>query len=52
MRIDRYPDVDMDLLPMNPTPPDFWQDRAACFGGCNLIEFRSTGVQVLSRIHF
>jgi WhiB family redox-sensing transcriptional regulator len=22
----------MDLLPMNPTPPDFWQDRAACFG--------------------
>ena len=32
MRIDRYPDVDVDLLPPNPSPPDFWQERAACFG--------------------
>jgi WhiB family redox-sensing transcriptional regulator len=27
-----YPDVDVDLLPPNPSPPDFWQERAACFG--------------------
>ena len=32
MRIDRFPDVDLDMLPMNPSPPDLWQDRAACFG--------------------
>ena len=22
----------MDELPTQPTPPDYWQDRAACFG--------------------
>lgn len=32
MRIDRLPDVDLGGLPADPTPPDFWQDRAACFG--------------------
>ncbi len=32
MRIDRYPDVDLSMLPGNPSPPDDWQDRAACFG--------------------
>ena len=32
MRIDRFPDVDVDALPANPSPPDLWQDRAACFG--------------------
>ncbi len=32
MRIERFPDVDLNALPPDPTPPDFWQDRAACFG--------------------
>ncbi len=32
MRIDRIPDVDVALLPEDPTPPDAWQDRANCFG--------------------
>ena len=32
VRIDRFPDVDVDALPANPSPPDLWQDRAACFG--------------------
>ena len=32
MRIERLPDVDLGALPEDPSPPDFWQDRAACFG--------------------
>lgn len=32
MRAERFADVDLDALPPNPTPPDFWQDSAACFG--------------------
>ena len=32
VRIERFPDVDLTRLPGNPTPPDFWQERAACFG--------------------
>jgi WhiB family transcriptional regulator, redox-sensing transcriptional regulator len=24
--------IDVDDLPSNPSPPDMWQDRAACFG--------------------
>ncbi len=32
MRIERFRDVDLDALPSNPTPPDMWQERAACFG--------------------
>ena len=32
MRIERFPDVDLEALPEDPSPPDFWQDRAACFG--------------------
>jgi WhiB family redox-sensing transcriptional regulator len=32
LRIERFPDIDLDRLPMNPSPPDHWQDRAACFG--------------------
>jgi len=32
VRIERYPDVDLTTLPIDPMPPDFWQDRAACFG--------------------
>ena len=32
MRTDRYPEIDLDLLPSNPAPPDMWQDRSACFG--------------------
>jgi WhiB family redox-sensing transcriptional regulator len=32
VRIERYPDVDLSRLPGNPSPPDLWQDRAACFG--------------------
>ena len=32
VRIDRFPDVDLDALPPHPTPPDFWQEAASCFG--------------------
>lgn len=32
MRIERVPDVDLGALPPDPSPPDLWQDRAACFG--------------------
>jgi WhiB family redox-sensing transcriptional regulator len=32
VRIERVPNVDVSILPPNPAPPDFWQDRAACFG--------------------
>jgi WhiB family transcriptional regulator, redox-sensing transcriptional regulator len=32
LRIERFPDVDLAALPLHPTPPDFWQERAACFG--------------------
>ena len=32
MRIDRSYEVDVDDLPTQPSPPDRWQDRAACFG--------------------
>jgi WhiB family transcriptional regulator, redox-sensing transcriptional regulator len=32
VRIDRFPNVDLEALPANPSPPDLWQDRAACFG--------------------
>lgn len=32
MRIERLPDVDVSTLPTHPSPPDQWQERAACFG--------------------
>ncbi len=32
VRIERFPDVDLGALPMDPTPPDFWQESASCFG--------------------
>ena len=32
MRIDRLPTVDIDVLPDDPSPPDVWQERSACFG--------------------
>lgn len=32
MRTDRYPEIDLDLLPVNPSPPDMWQERSACYG--------------------
>jgi WhiB family transcriptional regulator, redox-sensing transcriptional regulator len=32
VRIERLPDVDVASLPPHPTPPDQWQERAACFG--------------------
>ena len=32
MRIERFPNVDVSILPPDPSPPDNWQDRAACFG--------------------
>lgn len=32
MLIDRFPNVDIDLLPDNPAPPDVWQERSACYG--------------------
>ena len=32
VRIDRLPTVDVDVLPADPSPPDVWQERSACFG--------------------
>jgi WhiB family redox-sensing transcriptional regulator len=32
VRIERFPDVELNELPPDPSPPDHWQDRAACFG--------------------
>jgi WhiB family redox-sensing transcriptional regulator len=32
VRIDRTFEIDVNALPRHPTPPDRWQDRAACFG--------------------
>jgi WhiB family redox-sensing transcriptional regulator len=32
VRIDRTFDIDVNELPRHPAPPDYWQDRAACFG--------------------
>jgi WhiB family transcriptional regulator, redox-sensing transcriptional regulator len=32
LRTDRFPEVDIDVLPPNPSPPDVWQDRSACYG--------------------
>lgn len=32
LRIQRFADIDLETLPANPSPPDFWQDRAGCFG--------------------
>jgi WhiB family redox-sensing transcriptional regulator len=26
------PSIDLSRLPDDPMPPDFWQDRAACYG--------------------
>jgi WhiB family transcriptional regulator, redox-sensing transcriptional regulator len=32
VRTDRFADVDVRTLSANPSPPDMWQERAACFG--------------------
>jgi WhiB family transcriptional regulator, redox-sensing transcriptional regulator len=32
VRNERFRDVELDALPANPTPPDMWQESAACFG--------------------
>jgi WhiB family transcriptional regulator, redox-sensing transcriptional regulator len=32
VRTDRLAQIDLGELPLNPSPPDMWQDRAACFG--------------------
>lgn len=32
MITDRFVEVDLRRLPQNPTPPDVWQDLAACYG--------------------
>lgn len=32
MRVERVADVDLARLPVNPSPPDRWQERAACYG--------------------
>jgi WhiB family redox-sensing transcriptional regulator len=32
LRIERFQDIDVNMLPEDPAPPDHWQDRAACFG--------------------
>jgi WhiB family redox-sensing transcriptional regulator len=29
---DRIGEIDIQSLPEDPSPPDMWQDRAACFG--------------------
>jgi WhiB family redox-sensing transcriptional regulator len=29
---DRFVEVDIATLPRDPSPPDMWQERAACFG--------------------
>ncbi len=32
MRIDRFAELELEALPPNPSPPDVWQEQAACFG--------------------
>ena len=32
VRRQRFGDIDLRRLPDNPSPPDVWQERAACFG--------------------
>jgi WhiB family transcriptional regulator, redox-sensing transcriptional regulator len=32
VRIDRLPTLDIDVLPEDPSPPDVWQERSACYG--------------------
>jgi WhiB family redox-sensing transcriptional regulator len=32
LRTDRFGDIDLQTLPRDPSPPDMWQERAACFG--------------------
>ncbi len=32
MRIDRFAELEIETLPPNPSPPDVWQEQAACFG--------------------
>ena len=32
VRIDRLPTVNIDVLPDDPSPPDVWQERSACYG--------------------
>lgn len=32
MRIDLVLELDLDELPVDPAPPDLWQEQAACFG--------------------
>ncbi len=45
MRTDRFADVDLRTLPANPSPPDMWQDRAACFAS-GMDEFVSKPFRV------
>jgi WhiB family redox-sensing transcriptional regulator len=32
MSKERIAGIDLKSLPSNPSPPDMWQDRAACYG--------------------
>jgi WhiB family transcriptional regulator, redox-sensing transcriptional regulator len=32
VRSDRGGNIDLGRLPADPSPPDMWQERAACFG--------------------
>ena len=32
MRTERFAGLDIDMLPADPSPPDVWQEKAACFG--------------------
>jgi WhiB family redox-sensing transcriptional regulator len=32
VRIDLFAEFDLDRLPADPSPPDLWQEQAACFG--------------------
>lgn len=32
MSKERFTNIDLGTLPHDPSPPDFWQERAACYG--------------------
>ena len=32
MRTERFGTIDLQTLPADPSPPDMWRERAACFG--------------------
>ena len=52
VRTNRFMDVDVSHLPADPSPPDFWQDRAACFGIDPDVFFPITEDQAESALAF